>query len=46
MREEQDLGVDIVHGWLHTEAILYLASFWVSLYERSYKKTKEFLGES
>ena len=46
MQEEQDLRVDIVHGWFTHGGDSVLGAFLASLSERSYKVTNEFLGES
>ena len=46
MRGEQDLGVDIVHGWFTHGGDSTLSAFLASLYERTYKATNEFLGQS
>ena len=47
MQEEQDLGVEIVHGcFIHMEAIRYKAPFLEGLCERTYKAINAFLGQS
>ena len=46
MWEEQDLGVDNVHGWFTHRDDSILSAFFGELLERSHKKTNEFFDKT
>ena len=45
MREEQDLGVEIVLGWFTHGDDFILSTFLVNLCKRTYKATNKFLAK-